>query len=107
MDVFEVEKLKIETETKSSEDETGGEDEEGIMLIDVGGGRGHELSRLAKEKQRLGLKGKLILQDRKEVLEQVPSEWRGLFEREVHDFFTPQEERFWGARTYYVSLIPP
>ncbi|GIZ44600.1 hypothetical protein CKM354_000779400 [Cercospora kikuchii] len=107
-DVYDLEKLSIQIQTKPEDgnNEDGNNGEEGIMLIDVGGGRGHELEKFAKRKDKLGLKGKLILQDRKEVLEQVPEEWRGLFdERVVHDFFKPQEKKFWGARGYYMRKI--
>ena len=77
VDVFDVAKLQPEIEEDDGKEDWGG----GIMLIDVGGGRGHELEKLARKKEELGLKGKLILQDRKEVIEQVPEEWKGLFER--------------------------
>ncbi|CAK1362647.1 hypothetical protein CB0940_05150 [Cercospora beticola] len=105
VDVFDVGKLKVQIKNEDADGNKDKENGEGIMLIDVGGGRGHELEKLAKRKNELGMKGKLILQDRKEVLEQVPSEWKGLFEKEVHDFFKPQEEKFWGARTYYMRKI--
>lgn len=48
--------------------ELGQKDDQNIMLIDVGDGRGHDLVALAKRQQELGLKGRLVLQERREEL---------------------------------------
>lgn len=62
-----------------------GDDE--VALIDIGGGRGHgtlEIRRLAP-----GLKGKVLLQDRLAVLNDIEGDLPGV-EKMEYDFFTPQ-----------------
>lgn len=78
---------------------------EEILLIDIGGGRGHELAELAKLKQSLWLSGKLILQDQPSVLEQVPTAWQPFFTSHPHDFFHPQPRFCHHARAYYMRYI--
>lgn len=67
-----------------------GEDE--VLLVDVGGGLGHDLEMLRQKHQRL--KGRLVLQDKEEVVGQAVAEGEGKgadgFERMAYDFFTPQ-----------------
>ncbi|KAI2780782.1 putative O-methyltransferase [Daldinia loculata] len=75
---------------------TGGND---VLLVDVGGGLGHDLREL-KEKHP-SLPGKLILQDRPEVISAVSS--GGVFEATAHDFFTPQPVK--EARAYYLHSV--
>ncbi|KAI0852445.1 putative O-methyltransferase [Daldinia vernicosa] len=76
--------------------DTGGND---VLLVDVGGGLGHDLLEL-KEKHP-SLPGKLILQDRPEVISAVSSE--GVFEATAHDFFAPQPVK--EARAYYLHSV--
>lgn len=73
------------------------------MLIDVGGGMGHDLRELRAKHP--SLPGKLILQDRPEVISTVGKEAgsTGVFEAQAHDFFTPQPVRH--ARVYYLHSV--
>ncbi|KAF7371025.1 putative O-methyltransferase [Mycena sanguinolenta] len=71
-----------------------------VLLVDVGGGLGHDLVELKAKHPTLP--GKLVLQDRPEVLSNAPDSG-GEFEAVAHDFFTPQPVR--GARTYYLHSV--
>ena len=81
-----------------------GADSESTLLVDVGGGFGHDLEaffRAFPETQ-----GRLVLQDLPEVLARVPPSpsQEGMGIRVVpHDFFRPQPER--GARVYYFHHV--
>lgn len=72
------------------------------LLVDVGGGRGHDVAAF------LALwgdvPGKVILQDREAVVQDVlaSGDTRG-FEVQKHDFFTPQPVI--GARAYYLHSV--
>ena len=71
---FQAELSKLETS-----DET-------TLVVDVGGGLGHATRKI---KELCGdVKGKLILQDRPEVLDDFKEELVGI-EKMGHDFFTP------------------
>lgn len=69
-----------------------------VFLVDVGGGRGHDLLSFAN-----GIKspGRLILQDLPEVIADVTE--KTAFENQTHDFFTSQTVH--GARAYYLHSI--
>ncbi|KAI1440479.1 putative O-methyltransferase [Annulohypoxylon stygium] len=71
---------------------------DGVFLVDVGGGLGHDLREL-KEKHP-SLPGSLILQDRPEVISTVSV---GAFLPTSHDFFTPQPVK--NARAYYLHSV--
>ena len=58
-----------------------------VLLVDVGGGLGHDLE-LLKQKHA-GVPGRLVLQDKEEVLSQITAP-NAVFEKMAHDFFTPQ-----------------
>lgn len=58
-----------------------------VLIVDIGGGMGHDLQEL-KEKHP-SVRGRLILQDRREVIDQIPKDKKA-FEPTVHDFFTSQ-----------------
>lgn len=92
LDVYPIEELRVSSESE-------------VMLVDVGGGRGHETTQLASKRKGLDLPGKLILQDQAEVLEQVPAEWRSSFETQAQDFFKPQPASCVHARAYYMRMI--
>ena len=62
-----------------------GQDE--VLIVDVGGGLGHDLELLKRSNP--DIPGRLVLQDKQEVINQIPAS-ETLFERTVHDFFTPQ-----------------
>lgn len=65
---------------------------EEVLLVDVGGGMGHDL-REFKDKHPHIL-GRLILQDQDAVIAQVKESGTGI-EAMVHDFFTPQPVKGW------------
>jgi hypothetical protein len=61
--------------------------DETVMLVDVGGGLGHatkQIRALCGE-----VKGRMILQDRLEVISRIPEDELPGIERMGHDFFTP------------------
>ncbi len=62
-------------------------DEEAVLLVDVGGGMGHDLEEFKAKHPHLP--GKLVLQERQEVVSQIKSLSPGI-EANVHDFFTAQ-----------------
>ncbi|OBT81411.1 hypothetical protein VE02_09916 [Pseudogymnoascus sp. 03VT05] len=73
-----------------------------VLLVDVGGGRGHDVA--AFSAQHESLMGKIILQDREPVIAGVlASGEERLFEAQIHDFFTPQPIK--GARAYSLHSI--
>lgn len=57
------------------------------LLVDVGGGLGHDLLELRNKHPELS--GRLVLQDQPEVIKQVGNGEKGI-ELAVHDFFTAQ-----------------
>lgn len=75
-----------------------------VLLVDIGGGQGHDLLGFAAE--NTSHPGQLILQDREQViatvLENEPKE-KYPFEVQAHDFFTPQPVK--GARAYSMHSI--
>ena len=62
------------------------EEDDAVLMVDVGGGRGHDLLELAKRKGPEH--GRLILQDLPEVIADAPE--LELVESMGYDFFTPQ-----------------
>ncbi|KAI8957645.1 putative O-methyltransferase [Daldinia sp. FL1419] len=70
-----------------------------VILVDVGGGLGHDLQELKEKHPSLPVK--LILQDRPEVISTVSG--GGAFEAIAHDFFTPQPVK--EARAYYLHSV--
>ncbi|KXT05014.1 hypothetical protein AC578_10332 [Pseudocercospora eumusae] len=74
-------------------------DDDEVMLVDIGGGRGHELAALARKQ----LPGELVLQDLPEVIAQVPREWKSRFTSQAHDYFTPQPRK--NVRAYYMRRV--
>lgn len=75
-----------------------------VLLVDVGGGRGHDLIDFASQHPR---PGRIILQDREPVIasvvENIDSEHERPFEAQAHDFFTPQPVK--AARAYSLHSI--
>jgi hypothetical protein len=62
-------------------------DDETVLLVDVGGGMGQatrQIRQMCKD-----IKGKIILQDRKEVIDGISEKMEGI-EAMEYDFFTPQ-----------------
>ena len=71
-----------------------------VILVDVGGGLGHDLKEL--KTRYPSLPGQLILQDREEVISTLdPSSTT--FQASAHDFFTPQPVQH--ARAYYLHSV--
>lgn len=58
-----------------------------VLLVDVGGGLGHDLE-LLKDKHAY-IACRLILQDKAQVISQITAP-KSVFEKMAHDFFTPQ-----------------
>ncbi|KAH8881668.1 S-adenosyl-L-methionine-dependent methyltransferase [Thozetella sp. PMI_491] len=71
------------------------------VLVDVGGGLGHQCAGLLRGLPELELRGRLVLQDLPQTLKQVPP-LDGV-RITAHDFFQPQPVR--GARFYYLRNI--
>ncbi|RDW59167.1 hypothetical protein BP5796_12091 [Coleophoma crateriformis] len=71
-----------------------------VLLVDVGGGTGHDI--VDFHKQYSGLSGRLILQDRPDVIASVTN-LPNKIEKMPHDFFTEQPIK--GARAYYLHFI--
>lgn len=72
-----------------------------VLLVDVGGGRGHDLQFFAN--QHTSHPGKLVLQDREPVIESIQDKDKLPFESKAHDFFTPQPIK--AARAYSLHSI--
>ncbi|PMD66568.1 o-methyltransferas-like protein [Hyaloscypha bicolor E] len=76
------------------------------FIVDVAGGRGQSLLQIKKEIETAGgemAKGRVILQDRKPVLDAIPDEQLPGVEKMVIDFFTPQPVK--NAQIYYLRRI--
>ena len=63
-------------------------DANAVMLVDVGGGKGHEILELRKRMPNL--LAKMIVQDRPEVIAGISEQDKCSMEVMEHDFFTPQ-----------------
>ena len=74
-----------------------------VMIVDVGGGLGHDLKDLVAKHPNLP--GKKILQDQASVISSIAQDTESskVFEATVHDFFTLQPVR--GARAYYLHSV--
>jgi hypothetical protein len=72
-----------------------------VLLVDVGGGLGHNLQEMAAKHQ--SLPGKLVLQDRPEVVSSLGASAQGVFVPTSHDFFTAQPIE--NARAYYLHSV--
>ena len=68
---------------------TGGDDT--VFLVDVGGSKGHDMEKFLARHSFETFPGRLVLQDRAEVINSIPeSSLAPGVEATVHDFFTPQ-----------------
>jgi len=82
-----------------------------VLLVDVGGGLGHEIAGF--HAQFAQLPGRLILQDQESVISQVKNSTEPLSPAITplhHDFFTPQPPECHSARAYFCgssSMIGP
>jgi hypothetical protein len=73
------------------------------VLVDVGGGKGHDLIAFSQFMAKLQMQGTLVLQDQPSAIESVPTEHASSIEIQAHDFFTPQ--KVIGARAYFLKHI--
>ena len=74
------------------------------MLVDVGGGIGHDLIAFRKVHPSSSLPGKLVVQDIPAVIDTIdPSTLPSDIQAMKHDFFSPQPIR--GAKAYYLSNV--
>lgn len=71
------------------------------LLVDVGGGRGHDVALFATA--HASHPGKLVLQDREPVIASIADKASLPFESQAHDFYTPQPIK--GARAYSLHSI--
>ncbi|KGO75605.1 O-methyltransferase, family 2 [Penicillium italicum] len=72
------------------------------LLVDVGGGRGHDVTAFVE--MYGNLPGKVILQDREAVVASILECVDGrAFEVQAYDFFTPQPVK--GARAYFLHSV--
>jgi hypothetical protein len=82
------------------EERFGSTDPSAPLIVDIGGGLGHDLASL--KKQFPSLPGRFILQELPSVINKIevldPS-----IERQTHDAFLPQPVR--GARAYYLRTV--
>ncbi|KAF4553058.1 O-methyltransferase domain-containing protein 8 [Elsinoe fawcettii] len=76
-----------------------GDSEAQTVLVDIGGGLGHDLTAVVKKIPEA--KGKVILQDRDEVIASINDLEEGV-EKQAHDFFTPQQVK---AKAYYLHSV--
>ncbi|KAL9610133.1 MAG: hypothetical protein Q9167_005153 [Letrouitia subvulpina] len=72
-----------------------------VLLVDVGGNKGHEI--LSFHKAHPNLPGRLILQDLPSMIETVRADPPEGIELMPYDFFTPQPVK--GARAYYFRSV--
>jgi hypothetical protein len=72
-----------------------------VLLVDVGGGRGHDCQLFTSRHN--SHPGRVILQDQEEVIASIQDKDKLPFESEAHDFFTPQPVK--GARAYSLHSI--
>ncbi|KAF5004256.1 hypothetical protein F66182_16057, partial [Fusarium sp. NRRL 66182] len=75
-------------------------DPNAVLVVDIGGGLGHDLQEF--HQKHPSAPGRLIVQDKAEVIQQVPTE-PGKVEFMAHDFFTEQPIK--GARAYYLHSV--
>lgn len=83
-----------------------GSSEDRAFIVDVAGGRGQSLMQIKKELEAAGGdmgKGRVILQDRKAVLDAVPDEQLPGVEKMIIDFFQPQPIKS-NASPCYINL---
>ncbi|KAJ5336662.1 hypothetical protein MYU51_005707 [Penicillium brevicompactum] len=73
-----------------------------VLLVDVGGGRGHDIATFGS--QFSPLPGRLVLQDREQVINSIPADESRQFEATTHDIFTTQPVKH--ARAYYMHSVP-
>ncbi|MCJ1261428.1 hypothetical protein MMC22_001292 [Lobaria immixta] len=77
------------------------EDENAVLLVDIGGGVGHDLRDFGNK--RGSMPGRLVLQDLPAVILEVDSSKKPEIEAMPYDYYTPQPIK--GARVYYFRTV--
>jgi len=77
------------------------EDKDAVMLVDVGGGLGHDIEEFQRKHPRLP--GRLVLQDLPSVIKEATQKLHSAIEPMDHDFFTPEPIK--AARGYYMHSV--
>ena len=72
-----------------------------VCVVDVGGGYGHDLALMKKGFRRLPQR--LVLQDRQDIINSIPSASKMGIEATVHDFWTTQPVK--DARAYVLKSV--
>jgi hypothetical protein len=84
---FDLDYYPVEERLISGASATSDEGQEGVFLVDVGGGTGHDVKGLREAFGDL-IPGKLVLQDRPEIIEHAVVSDSDV--KMAHDFLTPQ-----------------
>ncbi|KAE8340116.1 hypothetical protein BDV24DRAFT_152309 [Aspergillus arachidicola] len=71
-----------------------------VLLVDIGGGKGHDLARFKEKKNPAG---RLILQDLSEVIQDIQAPLAQGIEAQGYSMFDPQPIR--GAKAYYMRTV--
>ena len=83
-----------------------GEDKSGPLVVDVGGGKGHDLRKFLARHPDVPA-GSLVLQDLPNILKGAEADLAGVpaIAVQPHDFFTPQPAASAGARVYFMHNV--
>ncbi|MCJ1426479.1 hypothetical protein MMC29_004382 [Sticta canariensis] len=77
------------------------EEENAVLLVDIGGGLGHDLRDFGN--RRGSMPGRLVLQDLPAIISEVDSSKKPEVEAMAYDYYTPQPIE--GARIYYFRAV--
>lgn len=88
-------------ETVSVEEILGKANADEVLLVDIGGGAGHDLQGFHAAHPTMP--GRLVLQDKHESIDALDASALAPIEPIGHDFFTPQPIK--GARGYYLKMV--
>ena len=82
-------------------------EEEAVLLVDVGGGLGHDLAEFKAKHPDTNpsVRGRLVLQDKPDVISQIAPETAIGLELSAHDFFTEQPVRGKNSQLFYMFAI--
>ncbi|KAJ5586890.1 S-adenosyl-L-methionine-dependent methyltransferase [Penicillium hispanicum] len=75
-------------------------DADRVLLVDIGGGKGHDLARFKEKKNPAG---RLIVQDLPEVIQDIQAPHAQGIEAQGYSMFDPQPVR--GAKAYYMRTV--
>ncbi|KAF2093148.1 S-adenosyl-L-methionine-dependent methyltransferase [Rhizodiscina lignyota] len=88
------------------EERLGSGSGQGPLLVDVGGGLGHDIT--AFHSKFPNIPGQLVLEDTPKVIDEAKSSSSSLppaIKPVPHDFFSPQPMEYRGARAYFLRLV--